>query len=309
MRIQHRYFTWDNNTMAIEQIKNMLDKHHIKYTFEVNLESKIVNFKYYLAFYLFEDDQHFSEIKQSLLKFEFIPQITTLYEKSDIEKADWFAINPKPIQYPQPESNFGYLAASFDSLNYCKLCGMNKIQKAPLRLKSEPNTSSNSFYGLHWLFDAIFVNEEAKLMLELEKVKGINFSKPVVHKSNKEVASIHQLHIETTLAKGFDNYNTKTITCKIKNEEKCNNNENLNCCGRLKYHHPLIGGYVFDKAVFNPEFEIVQSHEYFGSGANASKLIFVSKRIKKLIEKAKLRGLAFTPVLHERIIWAQKESF
>lgn len=100
------------------------------------------------------------------------------------------------------------------------------------------------------------------------------------------------MHIDTILNKGFDSYNTKTITCKLNNEENCNTDINLKCCERIKFHHPMIGGYLFDKTIFNPDFDIVQSNEYFGSGASANRIQIVSKHFKELVEENKLKGLS-----------------
>ena len=105
--------------------------------------------------------------------------------------------------------------------------------------------------GLHWAFEAIFVRQVAKNILEREKIKGIQFSNPVIHKTNKPIEGFYQLHIETILNEGFDNYNTKTITCKIKNEENLNNDKTLHYCGRIKFHHATIGGYLFEKSIFD----------------------------------------------------------
>jgi hypothetical protein len=109
------------------------------------------------------------------------------------------------------------------------------------------------------------------------------------------------LHIDTVLDKGFDNYNTKTITCKINNEENLNTNKASQCCGQVKFHHPMIGGYLFDKDIFDKNFDIVHSNEYFGSGGSASRLLIVSKRVKDIVDKNKLKGLSFIPVIHTRL--------
>ena len=62
----------------------------------------------------------------------------------------------------------------------------------------------------------------------------------------------------------------------------------------------MIGGYLFDKQIFNKDFDIVESYEYFGSGASACKLQIVSKRFKEIVEKNKLKGAFFEPIMHEK---------
>ena len=295
MRIQHRYLTFEKN----EDLVHQLDKLGAKYTVTEKSFDATTHF-YSLEFLLYEDDPRFSEIKDSLSKFNLLAQITSVFEKSDHENAQWFVVNAGNYQYPQPESNFGYLNTTFQLDNYCSLCAIGKVQNAAYRLKTEPKQHNNQFWGLHWEYEAIFVRQETKNILQREKVKGLNFSKPVLHKNNSDIQSLYQLHLDTILEPGFDNYNTKIITCKVNNEEDLNNDPISNCCGRVKFHHPMIGGYLFDKAIFNPEFDFVKSNEYFGSGGSANRLKIVSRKLKILIEKNKLKGLSFQPIIHQK---------
>jgi hypothetical protein len=103
------------------------------------------------------------------------------------------------------------------------------------------------------------------------------------------------------LREGFDKYNAKVITCKLNNEENWNTDPVIKYCGRIKYHHPRIGGYLFDKKIFDNQFDIVETNEYFGSGASANRLQIVSRKLKTLVEKNKLKGLSFIPIMHDRL--------
>lgn len=255
---------------------------------------------YTLEFFLYEDNPRFKELQKALGIFDISAQVGSIYEKDDIKNAEWFIVNTGEYQYPQPEDDFGYQKATFNLDKYCSLCDIGKIQNAPYRLKTEPKQLSNQFWGLHWAFEAIFVRQETKNILEREKMKGIRFSNPVIHKTNMPIQGFYQLHIEGILDKGFDNYNTKTITCKIKNEENLNTDKTLQCCGRIKFHHPMVGGYLFEKRIFDKNFDIVQSNEYFGSGGSANRVQIVSRKFKDIVDKYKLKGLSFIPVMHNR---------
>ena len=302
MRITHRYLQWDSHLRIIKPVRTILDKHNISYKYKEDLKCVIPTFKYEIEFYLYEDNPNFSKIKREIDKFDIEPQTVTIYEKTDIKAAEWFIASTRQYQYPQPEDNFDYRKATFNLDNYCQLCGIGKIQNAPFRLKTEPKQHNNQFWGLHWEYSAVFVRQETKNILEKEKIKGIRFSNPVLNKKNIEIEGFYQLHIDTALNKGFNSYNTTKITCKINNEENCNTDLQSKCCGRIKYHHPMIGGYLFDKIIFNPNYDIVESNEYFGSGASAHKLQIVSKRFKEIVEQSKLKGLFFTPIVHDRLI-------
>ena len=297
MRIQHRYLTFDKN----EHLVKILDKLSVKYTLTEKSYNATTHY-YALEFYLYEDNPKFLELKEVIDKFKIIPQIGTVYEKEDIEKAEWFIVSTGKYQYPQPEDNFEYKKVTYDLQDYCELCDIGKIQNAPFRIKTEPKQYNNQFWGLNWEFSAVFVRQETKNILEREQIKQITFSNPLLNKKNIKIEGFYQLHIEKTLDKGFDSYNTKIITCKINNEENCNKDLQLKCCGRVKYHHPMVGGYLFDKTIFNTDFDIVDTNEYFGSGRNTNKLQIVSKRFKQLVEKNKLKGLVFTPIVHDRLV-------
>lgn len=299
MRITHRYLRWDSHPKIIKSVQIILDKYNISYKYKEYLASVIPSFKYSIEFYLNEDNPNFAILKSQIDNFGIEPQTGTIYEKSDIENAEWFIVSTGQYQYPQPEDD--YLEKTFNLENYCNLCGIEKNQNAPFRLRTEPKQYNNQFWGLHWEYFAIFIRQEAKNILEKENIRGMRFSKPVLNKKNIEIDGFYQLHIDTILNKGFDSYNTKIITCKINNEENCNTDINSKCCGSIKFHYPMIGGYLFDKKTFNHDFDIVQSNEYFGSGGSADRLQIVSKRFKKIIEKNKLKGLSFTPIVHDRL--------
>lgn len=300
MRIKHRYLKRDSHLKIILPVKKILEYYNVKYLYKEDINCVIPSHKYKLEFSLYEDSEYFTAIKTRLDRFSLYSQVGTEYEKADFEKAKWFIIRTGEFQYPQPESGFGYLQASFDLENYCKFCGIGKVQNSPFRLQSEPKQKQLQFWGLHWEFGAVFVRDPVKNILEREKIEAIRFSNPVLHRTNTAIKDLYQLHIDTILDQGFNYYNTKIITCKFNNEENCNSEKEQNYCGRIKYHHPMIGGYFFNKDIFKPEYDIVESYEYFGSGASAQKLQIVSKRFKTIVEKNKLKGLVFIPVVHDR---------
>ena len=301
MRIKHRYLQYDSNLKTIKPVKTILDKYSHPYNYKEDLECVIPTFKYTIEFYLYEDNPNFDIIKNEINKFLEPQVVGTEYEKTDIKNAKWFIVNTGEYQYPQPEDDFGYLKATFNLDKYCNLCGIGKLQNAAYRLKTIPKQPNNQFWGLHWDFDAIFVRQETKNILDRNRIKVIRFSNPVIHKTNVPIEGFYQLHIDTTLSKGFDNYNTKIITCKTNNEENLNTDITSKCCGRIKFHHPMIGGYLFDKSIFDTRFDIVNSAEYFGSGGSANRLQIVSKNFKDIVDRNKLKGLSFIPVMHNRL--------
>jgi hypothetical protein len=287
----------------------LLDKYAIAYKYEDNSKSVIESFKYSLEFYLYEDEPYFNKIKKELKEFNLHYYEGTLFEESDLEKAEWFWITTGEFQYPLPDKDFGYLKSTFNLENYCHICGIGKKQNAPFRLR-EPKQKNSQFWGLHWEHDAIFVRPETKKLLEEENLRGISFIKPKLYKKDIEIDNLYQVIIETTLKAGLNPYNCKTITCKYMNEEQTDSEfpnsfiwksrtENANYCGRIKYHFPQRGGLTFESSIFTNAPNFVKSNEWFG--ASAMQLPIVSKRIKLFVEKNNLRGLKFTPIFYKEI--------
>ena len=293
MRIQYRYVTFQKNKELIKTLEDL----KVKYLFEEKDYGEGVE-SYFLEFNLYEDESNFEDRFKAVQKFDLFSHIGTEYEKRDYEIAEWFLISTRQYQYPQPEDN--YLEKTFDSSNHCEHCGIGKIQNNPFRLKHLPKHKNSQFLGLHWEFEYLFIREEAKNILKKEKIKEIEFSNPVLHKKNIAIDNFYQLHVKKVLPKGLVNYNARLITCKLNNEEDSNVDKSLKYCKRIKYHHPMVGGYVFNKEIFDDEFDIALTAEYFGSGGSANRLTICSKRFKNIIESNKLRGLDFIPIIHEK---------
>jgi hypothetical protein len=53
---------------------------------------------------------------------------------------------------------------------------------------------------------------------------------------------------------------------------------------------------TFSRAAFEGVPEVVRCREWFGSGGSSSRPVLVSRRVKRLIEGARLRGAVFAPI-------------
>ena len=298
MRIQHRYLSFEKD----ERLLKALGQLSIQYKVDER-DFGEERHLYILEFFLYEDNPRFSMMKEALREFDIDAQVGTVYDKEDIAKANWFYVTAGEYQYPQPESDFGYLKATFNLDQYCQNCGIGKVQNAPFRLRTMPKQPNNQFWGLHWEHDAVFIRSMAKRTLESERVEGISFSKPVLHKKGLEVDDMWQIHIQTGIGAGVDRYNLQEETCEyISGEEnnKLRAVKLIHYCGRTKYNFPKRGGIILDESRFQGAPDIVRSTEWFGSGGMAFQLPIVSKRVKQIIEKNKFKGLSFMPILHQR---------
>ena len=258
---------------------------------------------YTLEFFLYEDNPRFSLMRAELEAFYLVPQIGTVFDKEDLEKANWFRIAVGDYQYPQPEIESGYLKASFNLDHFCPHCGVGKLQNAPFRLKTKPKQLNNQFWGLHWEHDAIFVRSHARNILESEGVTGMSFTTPVLDKKGIEVDDLWQIQLHDELQPGLDDYNLTKEICEYKEEPSMADTGALRLddhCGRTRYNFPLRGGLTFKAECFSNAPDFVKSREWFGSSGLAMQLPIVSKRVKQLIENHTLRGMTFEPIFHER---------
>ncbi|MEM9141348.1 MAG: hypothetical protein AAGA86_00080 [Bacteroidota bacterium] len=167
--------------------------------------------------------------------------------------------------YPMPDMDFGYLNLTYDLSDYCESSGIGKKQKDAFRLKNVPKAGKKRMFGVGWIFDEYFVDIE--LYNELFKPLGIK-SRPVLKYKKEEPFDTHvQLVLEET---------EETLDLKDNPIEKCEES------GRWKYQPMPQGFYPQYKNIIAP---IFKSKEWFGTGAEARKRIFVTQELReKLID-------------------------
>jgi hypothetical protein len=280
MRIKHRFIEQNCSISKSNKIKILLGDYSIKYIYKE--EDTVLGLQNSFEFIIYEDINLFDEIQNKLEPFDFFQEISTEYDKKDMDKAEWYTIYSLPCQYPQPDDDFGYLDVTFNLNNYCSNCGIGKIQNAPFRLLKEPKQKGNQFLSLFWEEDTLFVKDEIKNILEKENIKGIHFIHPV-NKNNVTIEKYWQIIIETVLDNGFNSYNTTKETCK---------------CGNIKYNHPPKEGYNFNGKIFCSAFDFNKSNEYFGSGGQADRINIISKKTYEIINKNRLKGIKIEPIIY-----------
>jgi hypothetical protein len=302
MDIRHRILEF-NNSPKYERLQGELDKLGAVYKIETlgsigGKESRSIEFT------VSENDPLFPVISELIEKHDFYAQTGVYYSQQDIEAAEWVYASVGEYQYPQPEDDFGYIEATYDTSDYCARCGMGAVQVRPFRLKRDFKQKSSRFLGLHWVHDEVFVRPEVKAVLEKGHISGAEFSHPVHHKSGEDIDSVYQMIIQTIAEPGLMTEGLSTVTCQVDNEESWiegvgrvkNRLGDYPYCGRVKYHFPRTDAIKFrgDRLVGLPD--IAKSHEHFGSGAAANRLVLMRNRVVKLVNEYKLRGLKFIPI-------------
>jgi hypothetical protein len=297
MRISHRYLTFDRDKKLIL----LLNKLHIPFTEEEKSFGEGVSY-YGLEFFLYEDDPDFQDKYNLLSKFDIDPQVGTEFSKEEENNSDWFMLSTGYFGYPQPEDTYFEMTYSIEDV--CFQCKIGKKQINPFRFRSEPKAKHSQFLGLNWIFDEIFVREKVIEAFAKENLPGIRFSSPVFNKTQAPLETIKQLHVDTVLDPGLitDNLNFEICQKPIDKKQiefyKKNNPDYLDkkFCGQKKYNYPMRGAMTLKKELFKNKPDFVRTFEWFGSGSSSSRPILISKRVREIILKEKLRGAFFRPV-------------
>ncbi len=256
MKNLHKIFSdWNKKQIAI------LAKHNIKV--EIGYDS----------FWLEENDIY----RQLKPYFDEWGIKETVISKFSVEEENaaklLILLSPWANGYPMNDYDRSYIKTTYDDSNYCNTCGMGLKQKEPFRLKKEPNWGgSKKMFSLNWIFDELFVKEE--LYEILFKGKGINSEKVLLYKKETVIEDTIQLVLPVTeVPLNLEDYPYEV--CKD--------------CNRLRYN--------FINKGFFPSFKddvgdtpIFKSKEWFGTGANARKYIFVSQELRQQLVKLKINA-------------------
>ncbi|MFD3002826.1 hypothetical protein ACFS7Z_20830 [Pontibacter toksunensis] len=158
----------------------------------------------------------------------------------------WYLIMTGQCGYPQPESGFGYLRATYAMHRGCPTCRVGLVQDNAFRFRAEPKAKQGQFIGLHWVPDQVFVRGPVRLAFEKEKITGIRFSRPVLHSTGRRLKTVFQMHVEAVLPEGLMGSNLATEICQMptdKVEVKILEAVGSKLlagpfCGKTKHHFP-----------------------------------------------------------------------
>jgi hypothetical protein len=246
-------------------------------------------------FYIYEEDAAWETVKKLIEKYGVWDVEKVTFSKEEKEQAEWSFMHLASAGYPQPETNFEFLGHTYDVKNYCKHCGIGKEQNNAFRLKKDPMAKNREFMALNWIADEVFVRPVVKDVFQKENLKGIDFSNPKLMRTGQFINDLFQMKINFILKEGLVNDQMDSSICSKDNEGMKNPSQGY--CGRTKYLFPRRIPLTFKKELFKGAPDLVKSNEWFGSGKNASRLILVSKRARKIIEREKWRGAFFDPVI------------
>src|SRR4051812_45310897 len=91
------------------------------------------------TFEIDETHPHWPKVAELARLANAVDFVSTKATKREQREASWLEMRPTWHHgYPQPDGDKGYLALTYDLSNYCSVCGIGAVQRAPFRFKSEP---------------------------------------------------------------------------------------------------------------------------------------------------------------------------
>jgi hypothetical protein len=253
-----------------------------------------------------EDQAEWPEIERLIARYKLGTHlITNLFDMAELDAAEWLKLDALGHHgYPQPEDDFGYRQATYDLTNSCATCNIGGVQNAPFLLRSEFKAPHSQFLQLNWVLDEFFLRSEAREGLRNAGITGIDFLTPLFHKKNQPSQQVAQMVVRTTLPPSLGPTGLQPVTCKPQNEEWRSAQQTRPYvdpvgrpyCGKNKYQGMPKGPFRFDRKGFVGAPDVVKSHEWFGGGWSAHRLVIVSQKFRQTVLSAGWRGVRFEPI-------------
>ncbi|MDR3711362.1 MAG: hypothetical protein P4L51_01000 [Puia sp.] len=233
------------------------------------MNSTVSNF---FSFILYEDSKEYIKLKPYFEKWQVMDMIGTEFADEEVESAEILVANAQWLNgCPQPEEKFSYIGLTYSDEGSCKACGIRGAQKAPFRLKKEPNWGNKKIFHLNWVFDEFFVRRD--VYETFFKKYGIEVMPVLLHKKDTVIESTVQLIVpEVEVPLVLDNFDYEV--CGV--------------CGVKKYAPYFRGFFPGFKGAISNLF-MWKSKERFGTGANAFKRTFLTKEVRRELINNKMK--------------------
>lgn len=231
----------------------------------------------FVAIEIDEGAERWPAVKAWAARREPFDLLMTKFTKKELADAAWLEWGADWHHgYPQPgEDVFGYRQATYDLSDWCEVCGIGMVQKAPFQMKGEPKWGNKGILQLNWVFGEYFVTPD--VWTSVFKSRGIG-SRPVLNRKGATLSTVVQLVIEERVGIVTDGLPA----------ERCSK------CGRLKYL-PVVRG-PFPALRERPSQAMARTREYFGSGGQADQLVVISQELSCALATAQIRGASGRPV-------------
>lgn len=200
----------------------------------------------------------------------------TIFTPEEILSAEWVRLVPVFEQgYPQPEEIWATNPINYE--DHCPECGTFR-QTASFRLKKNPNLGKKDFVSLYWTY-ALFCTPQVFSELEAQGIRGYQVWDAIIHRSDTPSKKVSQLFIPTIANPGL-------VRVEDLRRETCSS------CNTTKYYPHMRGVMYLKRDALVPDVDIIQTHEWFGSGHSAYREILASNKLARLILDKGWKGVA-----------------
>ena len=238
---------------------------------------------YLITFDISETDQHWPQVNAMAQLKNAINLIYTTFIEDEIRAAEWSRLEPSYEQgYPQPMGT--WVGTRHNYRSFCRKCGVDFVQVTPFRISKEPSMKRFDFMSLYWTH-ALFTTPHVVELFESAHVRGYEIWDALVGKARRPAQAIRQVYIPGITAQGIlDSESLRPTVCPQ--------------CGLTKYDYHKRGYMPYRRDALPADVDVIQSYEWFGSGAAAFREIFVSNKVATLILDQKLRGADLLPMAY-----------
>lgn len=245
------------------------DHNQVKILRQFGIEAELGYYSFWL-----EENETYWQLKPYFEKWEVEETVISKFSEEEEENANrLILLSPWANGYPMNDLDNGYQHTTYDNTEYCNTCGMGLLQKEPFRLKNAPKWGGKKkIFSLNWVYDELFARKD--FYETFFKPIGIKSEKVLLYKNDTVIEDTVQLIIpDTGIALNLEDYPVEI--CKD--------------CNRKRYDlinkgfFPSFKEHVGDMQIF-------KSKEWFGTGANARRYIFVSQGLRRQFVKSKINA-------------------
>jgi len=230
-----------------------------------------------------EDDPRWPQVSEIIRKNRIPSVARAEFTKQEILSAEWVWISPVYFEdesFPEPHLDKSWKRVAFDYKNECPECGVGLRQKAPIRLKGEPNLKNNDFMSVFWAYPILARPEVLNTLIE-NRIEGFEIWPVINHSSDTPLETVGQMRV-------MDELSPCIIPDNLQREHRR--------CTHVKYYgisHVML---TYPRANFMNLPDLIRSGEWFGTGYAANQLIFASAKFVKVYMESGWRGLSLAPI-------------
>lgn len=227
-----------------------------------------------------EEDERWGRLEELLKQWNAVVLPDTRFTSAEMSRAPFFVLQSVwHWGYPQPESGFRYLKATYDLSSYDPVTRMGLVQNAPFQMKGEPKWGRKDILQLNWVFDVFFVKPD--IWRHIFKPLNIECLPVLNGRTGEELKTVVQLKPQGIAESFFDIDNSVDADMFLEH----------------KRYAPSLLSTGFPPSLIQPSsYDFFLSREYFGSGQSSFRAVIVSKRLYETLSSNKIRGVDFIPM-------------